>query len=229
MKVLGRFQAASEHYSAKVFSTWLNSDGREAASTTYEEVWDRAGAVAHLLRVKLKICKGDRVMLCFGFGLDFFMAMLGCFRAGVVAVPVYPPNPAKMDSSLRKLALISKDCGARMCLADKEVMTLRRLQLVNPFKASKWPKGLKWESMVPAGSKASKCFDEVSLDDGDIAFLQYTSGSTGQPKGVMVTFANLEHNLAVVMSRAISHVRTRVGVSWLPQYHDMGLVVGLMM
>lgn len=231
VKVMEAFRVVSERKGKVVFSTWLGEKGKEEASFTYEEVWTRAGMMAHKLRHKLGARKGDRILLCYGFGLEFFVAILGCFRAGVVAVPVYPPNPSKLDASLKKLQLIVKDCGATICLADKPIMMFKNLQYVNPLNHSKRPKGLTWFCSQEVTKGPS--FDDITSQEQDLAFLQYTSGSTGNPKGVMLSFANLYHNVAKAIcptfDGGIPIARDDlVGVSWLPQYHDMGLMVGIM-
>lgn len=223
------FRQVCERQGAKVFSTWLGDKGEEEASFTYQQVWERAGVMAHTLRTKLGARKGDRILLCYGFGLEFFVAILGCFRAGLVAVPVYPPNPTKLEASLKKLKLIAQDCGAKVCLCDRQIMAFKKVAMLNPFNWSRWPKDLAWA--CSQDMTTGKSWDEAAVRDDDVAFLQYTSGSTGNPKGVMISFGSLYHNVkAMILRASATTVATDqlVGVSWLPQYHDMGLMVGIM-
>ncbi|CAN0549176.1 unnamed protein product, partial [Ectocarpus sp. 12 AP-2014] len=80
---------------------------------TFHGVWVASGEIAHLLRVEWGLSKGDRVVLAFDFGLRFFVVFLGCLRAGIIAVPVYPPNPATLKKSLKKLQLIVDSCAPK--------------------------------------------------------------------------------------------------------------------
>lgn len=77
----------------KVFATWYDENGKVSAQNSFQNFWNEAGAIAHILKVGLKLAKGDQVVLCYDFGLQFFATFLGCIRAGVTDVLVYPPNP----------------------------------------------------------------------------------------------------------------------------------------
>ncbi len=185
--------------------------------------------VAHTLRVTYGLNKGDRVVLAFNFGLRFLAVFLGCLRAGVIAVPVYPPNPVTMKKSLQKLKLIVNDCEPKMILLCPLVNSLRKatqLRAAATGNSSGWPKipykvpEVK-EEPIESGSKKStlggllggadkkrNSFDEPTINPDDVAFLQYTSGSTSDPKGVMLTFRNLEINLD-------SCINSSERVSWI--------------
>lgn len=162
--------------------------------------------------------KGDRALLAFNFGLRFFVVFLGCLRAGVVAVPVYPPNPATLKKSLHKLHLIVDDCRPNIILVDPIVNKLRLASKMMAWSAgsTRWP-DLPYRCpavhedrrrsdirlgplLSEARARSRHCFDEPSLEAQDIAFLQYTSGSTSAPKGVMLTFGNVGHNLDYMIS-----------------------------
>ena len=144
---------------------------------------------------------GDRVVLLLPPGADYLVAFLGCLRAGIVAVPLYPPRPgAGMDRVERVVA----DCRARLVLTAGE-----------PTEP-----GFHAVEEILSGS-AEPLRGEP---DGDaIAFLQYTSGSTAQPKGVMVSHRNLVANELAIMA-GFGLRADDVVVSWLPMYHDMGLI-----
>lgn len=172
--------------------------------------------MSHQLRVQWGLNKGDRAILAFNFGLRFFVVFLGCLRAGVVAVPVYPPSPAALKKSLRKMQLIVDSCQPTIMLIDPDVNKLRMASKINVLSSASnaWPdlpykcpdvreesgrsSALSaWAERLGgnAGMGKGPSFDEPSLRAEDVAFLQFTSGSTSEPKGVMLTFGNVEHNV----------------------------------
>eukprot|EP00574_Skeletonema_japonicum_P004634 CAMPEP_0201723518 /NCGR_PEP_ID=MMETSP0593-20130828/7557_1 /ASSEMBLY_ACC=CAM_ASM_000672 /TAXON_ID=267983 /ORGANISM="Skeletonema japonicum, Strain CCMP2506" /LENGTH=923 /DNA_ID=CAMNT_0048214643 /DNA_START=35 /DNA_END=2807 /DNA_ORIENTATION=- len=183
--------------------------------------------------------KGDRVLIVYPpCSPHFLITFLACLRAGLVAVPVYPPHPDRKDS-LGAFAGISRECGARVALTNGEYANAKRLgQLKNNFKNRiskqsedvKWPENLLWvitdkEPLQNPPAKFQKL--QEAPEPKDIAFLQFTSGSTSAPKGVALTHANLTHNLHVITNELNASKDTKV-VSWLPQYHDMGLIGALL-
>ena len=214
----------------KVFATSYDSKGRPVNSYSYKRMWNEAGAIAHVLREDLKLNKGDRVVLCYDFGLQFFAAFLGCIRAGVTAVLVYPPSPNALVKSLPKMTLVANDCDAKYILVDSAIGRLRKFDMVKPRSKSRhlWPK-IEFNNVHHlAKSNMTMSFDEQSLTNDDLAFLQYTSGSTGNPKGVMVSYGALDSNIKLInCALARHHDRGGAGCddvvsfSWLPQYHDM--------
>lgn len=196
------------YQSDQVAYTFLVDGERQAVSLTYGALARRVGAIAR----RLQSCceKGDRALLLFPPGLDYVAAFLGCLNAGVVAVPAYPPRPHRSIDRLLNLVI---DAGATMVLTTPEILTRLEDQL---------PPGLK--------SLAEEDWGEAELPQvklEHLAFLQYTSGSTGAPKGVMVSHGNLLHNLAGIQERFEYSAESR-GVIWLPPYHDMGLIGGIL-
>ena len=188
--------------------------------------------------------KGDRVLIVYPpCSPHFLITFLACLRAGLVAVPVYPPHPDRKDS-LGAFAGIARECGARVALTNGEYANAKRLgQLKNSFMKkisrkkddenaddTKWPDNLLWvvtdkEPLQNPPAKFPK-LEEIPGPE-DIAFLQFTSGSTSAPKGVALTHANLSHNLYIIIDELNADKDTKV-VSWLPQYHDMGLIGALL-
>jgi acyl-CoA synthetase (AMP-forming)/AMP-acid ligase II/acyl carrier protein len=163
------------------------------------------------------LAPGDRAILLHPPGLDFVVAFYACLAAGVIAVPAFPPDPAALDRSLGRLSAIVASSGARAVISTQGVRDLAGAlgQLAPDVMALRWIAG----DLVPPEEGGSR----RRLDPAGVAFLQYTSGSTGTPKGVIVGHDNILHNLAVIAAATGRHDGAHV-VSWLPSYHDMGLI-----
>lgn len=164
--------------------------------------------------------ESDRVLLLFPPGLDFVVAFLACLRARRVAVPAIPPEPHKPARSLARLAHLVEDARPTMVLSTAAVAPFRGIldEAVPALARLSWLD----VSAVPHGSRRV----EDPQEDG-LAFLQYTSGSTADPKGVRILRRNLTHNLQVI--HGVAPVKPRASVSWLPQFHDMGLIEGILL
>jgi acyl-CoA synthetase (AMP-forming)/AMP-acid ligase II len=123
----------------KVFATWYSSKAKPTDKYTFQQIWDEAGIIAHDLRINSNLDKGDRVVLCYNFGLQFFSAFLGCLRAGIVAVLAYPPSPKNLSKALPKMTKIIQDSAAKAVLVDETANLLR----LNPLSKSRRLYGLK--------------------------------------------------------------------------------------
>ncbi len=200
---------------------FLQDGETEADRRTYADLDARASAIAGRLLAR-GAEPGDRALLLYPPGLDFIDAFFGCLVAGVIAVPCYPPRPGREQPRLKA---ILADAGARFALCTAAIAgKLETLAVDDPEIA-----GLAVEPSPPnplsraSTSRPPRTGEGESVPDNGIAFLQYTSGSTSTPKGVMVTHANL-----VFMERLIADVfeqgEESVVVGWLPVYHDMGLI-----
>ncbi len=198
---------------------FLETGELEAAQLTYAQLELRARSVAARLQVIAR--PGDRALLLYPAGLDFIVGFLGCLYAGVVAVPAYPFTRGRLADRLKSMV---QDCSPRVALMDLESLhVLER-------KGSGGSLG-----HVPAFAidPTNEPEDEVQalashwrrpeLNSNSLAFLQYTSGSTGSPKGVMVSHGNILANVAE-MARCIGADQNTIGVNWLPLFHDMGLL-----
>lgn len=191
-------------------------DGREVATRRSYAELDAAGRriAAQLLE---RAEPGDRALLIYAPGLDFVDALVGCLYAGLTAVPAYPPNPGALDTSLPRLLAIAGDAEPRIVLTSEAIRGALE-PLVGGDRAlteARW---------IASDSLGDATFDPVLGDPRAPALLQYTSGSTGVPKGVVVTHANLLANERAITER-FAHLGTDLrGVSWLPTYHDMGLM-----
>lgn len=197
--------------------------------TPFQEL-DRTTSLAarHLLE-KHNLRKGDRVLLVFFPGLHFTVSLLACFKAGLIAVPVFPPDPRKMKKDLDHFINIQMSSGAKTALTNAEfnfAKKVENLKCMFSRDAKAWPE-LTWiqmdEVMQKGKSSTAATGDLPAVGMNDIAFLQYTSGSTSEPKGVMISHENLSHNLAMIIHELRANTET-INVSWLPQYHDMGLI-----
>ena len=188
----------------------------EPETLTYAELDRAARRIAAQLRERMPAAK--TALLLYPPGLEFIRAFFGCLYAGVIAVPVYLPNTRK--ESWARLSTIARDAGAGCVL----------IEAGDAADVTQWlsdQDDMAMEAMVTsslhADVDAPLLAHAPQLDPEAIAFLQYTSGSTGDPKGVMVSHANLMANQRV-MQRRFAHDDSAVVVGWLPQYHDMGLI-----
>jgi 8-amino-7-oxononanoate synthase len=197
---------------------YLVDGENEQIQLTYGELDRQAQAIGAWLE-SLDLA-GQRALLLYPPGLEFIAAFLGCLYAGVVAVPVYPP---RRNRSIFRIQSVANDAGTRVALTTDVV--LKRVEPVIDSTPSL--KELKWLATchVPEGIERNWQPPDIHADT--LAFLQYTSGSTGTPKGVMLNHANLVHNSALI-AHAFEHTRTGRGVFWLPSYHDMGLIGGIL-
>ncbi|WP_150573659.1 non-ribosomal peptide synthetase, partial [Pseudomonas fluorescens] len=200
---------------------FLADDPREQAVLTYQALDARARTIAAALQARAEF--GDRAVLLFPSGADYVAAFFGCLYAGVIAVPAYPPESAKRHHQQRLLSIID-DAQPRLLLT---VETLRdSLQQLDALAADGAPQLLAVDQLDPA---LAAQWREPQLAGDDIAFLQYTSGSTALPKGVQVSHANLVANEQLIRQGfGIDLNPDDVIVSWLPLYHDMGLIGGLL-
>ena len=191
---------------------------REEESLTYSELDCRARAIAAALQAR--VGKGERALLLYPPGLEFTAAFFGCLYAGVIAVPAYPP---RLNRNLLRLQAIVRDAKATIVLApDQIVFRARTLFDQNPEL-----KTVQWLVTNQLAGGVEKKWSQGAINADDLAFLQYTSGSTGEPKGVMLTHANLLYNAAVI-SHVLDHKSTDKYASWLPTYHDMGFMAGVL-
>jgi acyl-CoA synthetase (AMP-forming)/AMP-acid ligase II len=186
-------------------------------------MWDQAAVIADQLINVHHMSPGDRVVLCYVFGVHFFEVFLGCLRAGVVPVLVYPPAPP-LVKSLPKMTAVVNDCEPVLILTDSTIQKFRFLDSIRPFSSSKklWPSSVPMvvTDTLRKNSTISLNFIDVVREPKELAFLQYTSGSTGTPKGVMVSYGALNANIEVIVSGTVkchSPDTEPVIFSWLPQ------------
>lgn len=197
--------------------TYLTDGEEQAVSITASELSKRAMAVAAAMNGEGK--RHAAALLLYPPGIDFIIGFMGCLYAGVIAIPAYPPHFRRPTP---RLDSIITDSGATIALTTESMMMdiqahldpsshISHLNLL----ATDRLKGMNQYACAPcSGNK--------------LAFLQYTSGSTGNPKGVMVTHGNLIHNMSLIAAYFRLSPQTKI-VNWLPAYHDMGLIGQLLM
>jgi acyl-CoA synthetase (AMP-forming)/AMP-acid ligase II len=186
---------------------------------TYGELHQRALAVASRLRDVVQA--DDRVLVCHLPGLDYVAAFFGCLYAGAIAVPVYPPQ---YNKSFDRIRSIIEDARPRAALTSSAI--LQKLGAHVSATGAAAGTALEWIVTEDLGA-ADGHGQPARRQPGSIAFLQYTSGSTAEPKGVRLSHGNLLDNLQAIQRNFHSHPRS-VGCIWLPPYHDMGLIGGIL-
>ena len=198
--------------------TFLRDGEAEETFVSYGELDRQARAIAARLQT-LGVVGGERAVLFYPPGLEYVAAFLGCLYAGVVAVPAYPP---RLNRPISRLQAITADAKATVALTTTHIFSNLNRRLVHAPEM----KSLLWLATDDGQDPAEK-WRYPEIGDDTLAFLQYTSGSTATPKGVMVTQGNLLHNLAMIY-HGFGHTPNSQMVSWLPPYHDMGLIVGVL-
>ncbi len=196
--------------------TFIQS-GEEISSLTYGQLHLKAKAIAAKMQ-SLKLA-GERALLLYQPGLDFIAAFFGCLYAGVIAVPA---NLPRKNRSFSRLQAITADAQAKVVLTRTDLLENRKQCFEENLELAE----LTWLATNELNSDASS-WQQPEIDSESLAFLQYTSGSTGNPKGVVVSHANLLHNLALI-HKCFGHTANSKGVIWLPPHHDMGLIGGIL-
>ncbi len=190
----------------------------ETVSLTYSTLDQQSKAIAAQLQ---SYCSpGDRALLLYQPGLAYLSAFFGCLYAGVIAVPAYPPRP---NRSLSRLQGMLENAQPRIALTTQPILT----QLQRRFLTEPQFKSLHWLTTDVLDIAFASQWQAPHLTPDTLAFLQYTSGSTATPKGVMVSHGNLIHNLAAIYRYFEFDAQSSV-MSWLPMYHDMGLIGGVL-
>ena len=203
----------------KTLFRFVDAEGWELERYTYESFAERTRELAAYLSTEAGLKPGDRALLVYPPGLEMVAAFYACARIGVIAVPVSPPLPMAFEAGMAKLSYIARDCQAKTVLSTKEFEYNFRLLLGNRQGAMPWPDAERLPELPWVATDGTRDFGGAPVADtpGRVLFLQYTSGSTSDPKGVIVSHANVIANAGAVTGRPVA-------VSWLPQHHDMGLI-----
>ncbi|MEX2271203.1 MAG: AMP-binding protein [Vicinamibacterales bacterium] len=217
--ILGCLHQWTERHPDKLLFAFLDIDGRTTESYSYAQFLQRTADIASHIHRTFPMEPGERVLLAYPPGVEMVAAFFACVRLGLIPVPVYPPTSHGFEAARDKTDFIARDCQAAAVLTDRAYYwsmkvnqtrhSVKTLSFKRPYVST-----LEWIVSTDADKGGRTDFRE---GHSDVLFLQYTSGSTSDPKGVMVTHDNVLDNAGVV-----DHVP--IGVSWLPQYHDMGLI-----
>ncbi len=197
---------------------YLVDGEQEEVRITYAELQQRVRVIAaELVRRGLA---GERVLLLYPPGLEFVEGFYACLAAGAVATPAYPP---RRNRNMERIETISEAARAKAALTVQDVID-RTSDILNqtPHLAQ-----LDWIATDRISADGADQWKKPDIQSSDLAVLQFTSGSTGTPKGVMLTHGNLMHNVALI-TMAFDLTRDGAGMTWLPTYHDMGLVGGVL-
>ena len=182
-------------------------------SLSYSELWQHSNAIA--LHLQATVAPNARVLLVFGASVEFITHFIGCLIAGMIPVPAPAP---RINRTLARLEEIAKDCAPDLILtsADQEEPLKKKLQ-ESPVLAGIRTEALRVDHAHPSEAKCPV------YSSNSTAFIQYTSGSVSQPKGVIITHNNLISNLAMI-EEAFEIESPHTVISWLPFFHDMGLI-----
>jgi acyl-CoA synthetase (AMP-forming)/AMP-acid ligase II len=217
----------AERHGERIAVSFRTGDGA-ATELTYAGLWQRAAAVAELVRAARRREHDPQfVLIVLPNGLDYIASFHGCLLAGAVAVPFYPP--AIMTSRAaqafdQRIGQVLRDCRPSLVVLSADLVDQVRAAVDPDLRAA-----TSWvvAEHLPAAPQDVESAVRIDARPVDLALLQYTSGSTMLPKGVMVTHRNLLHNTAM-MRTAFGAVEGDAVTTWLPLYHDMGLI-GMML
>ncbi len=212
-----RYQA--DQQPDKTAYIFLNDGEKEEVKITYAELDLKAKAIAARLQKQCRF--GDRVILLYPSGLEFIVGFLGCLYAGVIAIPVTPPNSRmnKASSEMEKLGNIMLDAQPSAICATKNLTQLTQ----TIFKNDSEFKNKKWLSTDYIDIKLSEKWERPNINGDTLAFLQYTSGPTFKPRGVKANHENIIYNQEMI-NAAFGHTKETVVAGWLPLFHNTGLI-----
>ncbi len=204
--------------SEKLAYRFIQSKSSNPEEMTFEFVWKKVQAIA--AELQRSQATGSTAILLYPSSLEFVCAFLGCLAAGVVAVTVQSPRRMR---NLSRIDEIVQDSQSTIALTTSTWLKEMDVRTTKDSSVTQ----LDWIATDTINLGQAESWHQPPLTSNHLAFLQYTSGSTGQPKGVMITHGNLLHNLELIC-RSFDHNPQSHGVIWLPHYHDMGLIGGIL-
>ena len=207
------FEFRTQEQADKTLYIFLEDGVQIHSQITYGELRDKAKSVAASLQKTNK--EGDRVILLFPNGIDFIVGLFGCILAGMIGIPAYPPRKAQSND---RFFSILRNSGSSLILSTEGISNKVNRQ----FQDNEDLKKVHFLVYDQLDFNLSDHWVKPDINQDSIAILQYTSGSTGDPKGVILTHANILHNEMIIQD-AFGHDQGLIGVNWLPNFHDMGL------
>eukprot|EP01060_Flectonema_neradi_P009969 TRINITY_DN1711_c0_g1_i4.p1 TRINITY_DN1711_c0_g1~~TRINITY_DN1711_c0_g1_i4.p1 ORF type:complete len:288 (+),score=42.89 TRINITY_DN1711_c0_g1_i4:44-865(+) len=208
--------------------TLVGSDGCDVCSLTYRSLYLRAQRIGKELTASHGLKQGDKVVLFYPPGMDFVSALIACMWTGIVPVSFTTFNPSNSSEWLMTVNQISADCDAKAILTDYKMMNIKRLHAVRNsftrnYNDSNNASNLPWIETESISARGEASFDVPTTFADGTAFIQYTSGSTGDPKGVEVTYGNLQNQINRRMQA------TNVSEpEWGPIFNDFCLISGIL-
>lgn len=196
---------------------FLEDGVNEKQRITFRELSENAKIIATVLQENAS--KNDRILLIFPNGIEFITNLFGVFYAGMIGVPIYAPRKNRNNSRFKTVV---EDCGAKIILTNSKI----HKDLDKNFKDEPCLEDKKLFIHEEIINRTQRWKDPMISGD-DLAILQYTSGSTGNPNGVMVSHMNIIHNSEII-NQGFKHDGNSMGTNWLPNFHDMGLIGALL-
>ena len=220
ISIIKELETRAQKHPEKLLYSFLDIKSCVKESYTYQEFLVRVNSIASHLYSTQAFKPGDRALLVYPPGLEMICTFFACIKLGAIPVPVYPPSSKGFHASASMMGFIAKNCDAATVLTERSYywsfkVSLERNNDVSFSSVSNILSTLKW---IVSDDITTSDAGPVPQAHSDVLFLQYTSGSTSNPKGVMVTHENILGNCQSIVDHE------PISVSWLPQYHDMGLI-----
>jgi len=200
---------------------FLADGANENARLTCAQLDLRARAIAAVLMKRGG--KGERALLLFPPGLGFLEAFFGCAYGGNIAVPLPAPDVARLKRTLPRLLAVAADTEAAFVLTTRSILAVRN-EICSQIPALA---STEWLAVEDIPDTEAKDWSRPVIGGDDLAYLQYSSGSTSTPKGIMISHANVLHNVSWLLDWG-KYIPGAASVTWLPHFHDYGLVHGLL-
>ncbi|WP_310777903.1 non-ribosomal peptide synthetase/type I polyketide synthase [Mycobacterium sp. Z3061] len=228
-----RVRQLAAHVPDALAISYVDGRGRVTESVSRAGVVTAMDEMTEFLWQRCGLAPGDRALLVYPPGLDFVRSLLGCMAAGVIAVPVYPPDPFNPRKSIDGFRRVAADCGAKAVLTSRGYARARRMGAAKSLVTANpvdWPADLSWHVTSRLGRRSrypSEPAPDWAPSPDTPALLQYTSGSTANPKGVVITHGNVAHQVDF-NRRLLGLGLDARAVFWVPPYHDFGLISAIL-